>query len=91
MNKIMVLGSTGTLGKHVTEQAVAAGHDVSVVVRSPSKMPATWRDRVKVHQGDIAALSANQLAELLGGHDAVINSAERVNDGESFVALSVVR
>ena len=87
MTKIMVLGASGALGKHVAQQAVDAGHDVSVVVRTPSKLPASWRDRVNVHQADIATLSANQLGALLGGHDAVINTAGRVSDGDRFVTL----
>jgi putative NADH-flavin reductase len=87
MTKIIVLGAAGALGKHVAHQAINAGHDVSVVVRTPSKLPASWRNRVKVHQADIATLPANQLEALLGGHDAVINTAGRVSDGERFVAL----
>jgi uncharacterized protein len=87
MSKIMVLGAAGALGKHVTQQAVNAGHEVSVVVRAPSKLPATWRDRVKVHHADIAALTVIQLGTLLSGHDAVINTAGRVSDGDRFVAL----
>jgi hypothetical protein len=62
MTKIIVLGASGALGRHVAQQAVDAGHEVSVVVRTPSKLPASWRDKVKVHKADIAALSANQLA-----------------------------
>ena len=87
MSKIMVLGAAGALGKHVAHQAINAGHDVSVVVRTPSKLPASWRDRVKVHHADIAALTVIQLGTLLDGHDAVINTAGRVGDGDRFVTL----
>ena len=87
MTKVIVLGAAGALGKHVAQQAVDAGYEVSVVVRTPSKLPASWRDKVKVHKADIATLSANQLAALLGSHDAVINTAGLVSDGERFVAL----
>src|SRR5260370_369993 len=87
MTKIIVLGASGTLGKHVAQQAVDAGHEVSVVVRTPSKLPASWRDKVKVHKADIATLSANQLGALLGGHDVVINTAGSVSDGDRFVTL----
>src|SRR3981081_3959465 len=87
MTKIIVLGASGALGKHVAQQAVDAGHEVSVVVRTPSKLPASWRDKVKVHKADIATLSANQLGALLGGHDVVINTAGLVSDGDRFVTL----
>jgi uncharacterized protein len=87
MSKIMVLGAAGSLGKHVTQQALNAGHEVSVVVRTLSKLPASWRDRLKVHHADISALTVIQFGTLLDGHDAVINTAGRVSDGDRFVAL----
>src|ERR1700677_4930528 len=87
MTKIVVLGASGAMGQHVTQQAVDAGHEVSVVVRTPSKLPASWRDKVKVRKADIATLSANHLRVLLGGHDVVVNTAGQVGDGDRFVAL----
>jgi len=87
MTKITALGASGALGKHVAQQAVDAGHEVSVVVRTPSKLPASWRDKVKVHKADIATLSGTQINTLLGGHDAVINTAGLVSDGDRFVSL----
>ena len=87
MSKIMILGATGSLGKHVTEQAVAANHVVSVLVRTPAKLPADLRDRVTVHQADIAALPASQLAALARNQDALINAAGHVSEGQRFVAL----
>jgi uncharacterized protein len=87
MTKIIVLGASGSLGKQVAKQAVDAGHEVSVVVRTPSKLPASWRDKVQVHQADIATLSVNQLGALMDGHDVVTNTAGLVTDGERFVTL----
>ena len=34
MSKIIILGATGSLGRHVVQQAVAANHGVSVLTRS---------------------------------------------------------
>ena len=87
MSRIMILGATGSLGKHVTEQAVAANHEVSVLVRTPAKLPADLRDRVTVHQADITALPASQLAALARNQDALINAAGHVSEGQRFVAL----
>ena len=39
MARVIILGATGALGRHVLRQAVAAGHDVTVFVRTPSKLP----------------------------------------------------
>ena len=38
MARVIILGATGSLGRHVLRQAVAAGHDVTVFVRTPSKL-----------------------------------------------------
>ena len=39
MSRLLILGATGSLGRHVLRQALAAGHDVTVFVRTPSKLP----------------------------------------------------
>src|ERR1700680_3463016 len=85
MTKIIVLGASGALGKHVAQQAVDAGHEVSVVVRTPSKLPTSLRDKVKVHEADIATLTAHQLGALVSAYDAVIPGL--VSDGDRFIAL----
>ena len=58
MSKVLILGATGSLGRHVTQQAIAANHEVSVVVRTPSRLPVEARERVVVHQADLATTSA---------------------------------
>jgi len=70
MSRVVIFGATGSLGRHVLRQAVAANHDVSVVVRTPSKLPADIRPRVTVHQCDLNATSTSDLAAMLNGHDA---------------------
>jgi uncharacterized protein YbjT (DUF2867 family) len=39
MSRVIILGATGTLGRHVLRQVLATGHDVTVFVRTPSKLP----------------------------------------------------
>ena len=87
MSKIVVLGATGSLGKHVIHQAVAAGHQVSALVRTPSKLPAELRDKVAILQFDLAAAPVAELSAALCGHDVVINTAGLVTDGQAFVGL----
>jgi putative NADH-flavin reductase len=87
MSKVLILGATGSLGRYVTQQAIAANHEVSAVVRTPSKLPAEVRERVVVHQADLAATCAADLAAILQGHDAVINAAGLVTEGQGFVDL----
>lgn len=87
MSKMTILGAAGSLGKHILEQAVAANHQVSVLVRNPSKLPSHLRDSVTVHPADIAALSTSQLAALVRNQDALINAAGLVSEGARFVEL----
>jgi putative NADH-flavin reductase len=84
MSRLLILGATGSLGRHVLRQAVAAGHAVTVSVRTPSKLAPDLRERVSVHTGD---LSAGVPIDLVGGQDALINCAGHVADGASFVNL----
>ena len=37
-SKILVLGATGGTGRLIVSQALARGHDVTVLVRSPEKL-----------------------------------------------------
>ena len=54
MSRILILGATGALGRHVLSQAVAAGHDVTVFVRTPAKLSPELHERVSVQTGDLA-------------------------------------
>lgn len=69
---LAILGSTGRTGVHVLDAALKRGHQVSVLVRDPAKLPAATRDRVRVVTGD--STDATALADLLRGVDAVISA-----------------
>ena len=84
MSRLLILGATGSLGRHVLRQAVAAGYEVTAFVRTPSKLPPDVRERASVHTGDLNALVP---LDLIRGTDALINCAGHVADGEAFVGL----
>ena len=63
MSRLLILGATGRLGRHVLSQAVAGGHEVTVLVRTPSKLPAELRDRVSMHTGDLSASCRSNWSE----------------------------
>jgi putative NADH-flavin reductase len=84
VSRLIILGATGSLGRHVLRQALAAGHQVTVFVRAPSKLPPEAQARVSVHTGDLAVSAP---LDLIKGQDALINCAGYVADGESFVNL----
>jgi putative NADH-flavin reductase len=88
MSEILILGATGSLGRHVLQQAIAENHKVSILVRTPSKLPAEVRKQVVVYEADLAQMSTSALAAIFGIHDIVINTAGYVAEGHTFVALT---
>ena len=68
--KIAILGSTGAVGGECLKQSIAAGHDVSVLVRSPAKFDSSLADKVNVIQGD--ALNREDVESLISGVDAIL-------------------
>jgi putative NADH-flavin reductase len=87
MSRVVILGATGSLGRQVVQQAMAAGHEVAVVVRTPEKLTAEVRDTARVHQCDLSAASTSDLTAMLANHEALINAAGHVSEGQVFVAL----
>lgn len=68
--KVLILGATGHTGALVVDDARAAGHDVTVLVRDPSRLSSG--DGITVIAGD--ATSEADLAAALQGQDAVISA-----------------
>ena len=84
MSRLLVLGATGSLGRHVLRQALNAGHEVTVFARTPSKLAPEDADRVSLYAGD---LGSELPPHVLRGQEALINCAGYVGDGEAFVTL----
>jgi putative NADH-flavin reductase len=82
--RLIVFGATGSLGRHVVRLALAAGHKVTVFVRTPSRVAPEVRDRVRVQAGDLAERAP---LELISGQDALIHCAGHVTEGNRFVEL----
>jgi putative NADH-flavin reductase len=69
--KITIFGATGALGSECLTQALDAGHEVTVLVRSASKLPADSKDRITVVEGD--GLNAGDVEQVLGdGTEAIL-------------------
>jgi putative NADH-flavin reductase len=87
MSRLIIAGATGHLGRHVLHQALASGHQVTVLVRSPSKLPVEAVSKVSIHSGDLGVMASAELARIISGHDVLINCAGHVTEGRSFVDL----
>ncbi|MBX2803158.1 MAG: SDR family oxidoreductase [Myxococcales bacterium] len=70
MKKLLVFGATGGTGKQIVDQALAAGHEVTAVVRDASKMQA--RPGLTVVQAD--ARDEQTVRQVAEGHDVVISA-----------------
>ncbi|KTR03637.1 NAD(P)-dependent oxidoreductase [Curtobacterium luteum] len=67
--RILVFGATGQTGQHFVRLALAAGHTVRAVARTPSKL-ATTHDQLDVVRGSVT--EPLDLDALLDGVDAVV-------------------
>jgi putative NADH-flavin reductase len=67
--KLTIFAATGGIGRHLVEQALAAGHDVTAVARNPRNLPA----RARVVTADLAAPDPAVLANAVDGADAVLS------------------
>ena len=70
--RILVLGGTGFVGRHVCEQLVRAGHQVTVPTRRTSRAAAVQTlPGLTVLESNVHDEAA--LRQLVAGHDAVVN------------------
>jgi nucleoside-diphosphate-sugar epimerase len=70
VDRVVVTGSAGMLGRHLADHLVATGHEVlGVDVRQPADPAPRWRHRV----GDVRDLSL--MTKTLAGADAVVHCA----------------
>ncbi len=67
--KLIIFGATGTLGRHLVEQALTRGHRVTAFARRPDALELTHHclDRCA---GDV--LDRQAVANAVRGHDAVV-------------------
>jgi putative NADH-flavin reductase len=68
--KITIFGGTGRAGRHLVEQALTAGHQVTALVRSPSGLD-IQSEGLRVVQGDLA--DTEKVESAVAGADAVIS------------------
>jgi len=68
--KLTVFGATGKTGKEIVRQALALGHEVTVVARDPAKLGEA-ASKVRVVQGD--ATDTQVAEQAVAGADAVLS------------------
>jgi putative NADH-flavin reductase len=78
--KLLVLGGTGATGREIVSQALAAGHDVTLVARASSTVPSP-APKLRVVRGELD--QARALTDAVTGHDVVLSALGR---GLSFTS-----
>lgn len=68
--KLTIFGGTGRTGQHLVEQALAAGHDVTVLARTPGKL-SDLGPQLAVVTGDIRDAAA--VSRAVAGADALLS------------------
>ncbi|BDZ49189.1 NADH-flavin reductase [Frondihabitans sucicola] len=68
--RVLVLGATGGTGRHVLEQAISAGHEVTALVRDPTKLGTI--EGIRSLTGD--ATNTVDVRAALDGQQAVLNA-----------------
>lgn len=69
--KLVVFGATRGVGRNFIGQALAAGHDVTAVVRNPAKLELK-HNNLQVVQGDV--INFESVERIIKNHDAVISA-----------------
>lgn len=71
MSRICIFGGSGFVGRAITKQAVAAGHQVTVACRHPERARDMLVEGVRLVKADIT--QAQAVRSTVAGHDCVIN------------------
>lgn len=69
--KLAIFGATGRTGRHLVEGGLAAGHEVTALVRDPAKLP-IQHDRLTVLQGDVTDPAA--VRRVVDGAEVVLSA-----------------
>src|SRR3984893_1245319 len=85
--KLTIFAATGGIGRQALEQAVAAGHDVTAVVRNPKKLSG----EVRVVTADLAAPDPAALKSAVEGADAVLSGLGPRSTSEAGIAAQGTR
>jgi putative NADH-flavin reductase len=80
--KLTIVAATGGIGRQILEQAVAAGHDVTAVVRNPGKLSR----QVRAVTADLAAPDPVALESAVAAADAVLSGLGARSQSEAGVA-----
>src|SRR5258707_1488718 len=80
--KLTIIAATGGVGRELLEQAVAAGHDVTAVVRNPAKLSR----QVQSVTADLSRPDPAVLEPAVAGADALLSRLCPHSDADAGIA-----
>ncbi|MFD5323935.1 NAD(P)-dependent oxidoreductase [Streptomyces sp. NPDC127092] len=86
--KLTVFGATGGIGQEIVRQGLAAGHEVTAVVRDPARFPVTGA-RLDVFRSDLS--DPESLREAVAGRDVVLSGLGARTRADAGVAARLTR
>ncbi|WLW52927.1 NAD(P)-dependent oxidoreductase [Streptomyces sp. YU58] len=86
--KLTVFGATGGIGREIVRQGLAAGHDVTAVVRDPARLTVTG-ERLDVVRADLT--DPEVLRPAVAGRDAVLSGLGPRGRKDAGIAARLTR
>ncbi|MEV2253006.1 SDR family oxidoreductase [Streptomyces sp. NPDC050147] len=86
--KLTVFGATGGVGGEIVRQALAAGHEVTAVVRDPSRLRARG-EGLEVFRTDLT--DSQSLRAAVAGRDAVLSGLGARKKADAGITTTVTR
>jgi putative NADH-flavin reductase len=87
--KLTILGASGATGTCLTSQALAAGHDVTAVVRDPARLAIPAHPRLRILTADV--MDPVAISPATAGADVVISAVGPRGTGPTTVIQDSVR
>ena len=87
--KLTIFGATGATGTYLTDQAVAAGHEVTAVVRDPARLAAAAHPLLHVVTADV--MDPDSIVPAVTGSDAVLTAIGPRGTGPTTVIQDSAR
>ncbi|SOD84467.1 NAD(P)-dependent oxidoreductase [Streptomyces sp. Ag109_G2-15] len=86
--KLTVFGATGGIGREIVRQALGAGHQVTAVVRDPTRLDITG-NALEVFRADLT--DPQELGAAVAGRDAVLSGLGARSRRDAGVAARLTR
>jgi putative NADH-flavin reductase len=87
--KLAIFGATGATGTSLTGQALAAGHEVTAVVRDPARLAVPAQPKLRILSADV--MDPASIVPVIAGADAVISVVGPRGTGPTTVIQDSVR